>query len=108
MVAMNGLSIKSAQQTCLLPAATSVVGYADSHDRATFAMVTKMKEEPMDVESLDNKEEDDIDMELPEDSPKAEVKRETTDPKHNLQVLLQRQAKFLENCRDVKVSVVLS
>lgn len=57
-VAVNGTSIQSSSQTNLLPAATSVVSLADSHDRAAFAMVTKMKEEPMDVESLDgNKEE---------------------------------------------------
>ena len=53
---------------------------------------------------------DDIDMELATDSPeenaipKEVVKREVSDPKQNLQLLLQRQAKFLENCRDVKVS----
>ena len=41
----------------LLPSATSVVNLADSHDRATFNMVATMKEEPMDVESLENKEE---------------------------------------------------
>ena len=49
-------------------------------------------------------------MELATDSPeenaipKEVVKREVSDPKQNLQLLLQRQAKFLENCRDVKVS----
>ena len=53
-VAVNGLSISSANPSSVLPAATGVVHLADSHDRAAFAMVTKMKEEPMDVESLDN------------------------------------------------------
>ena len=58
MVAVNGHSIQSANSAGLLPAATNVIGYGDSQDRATFAMVTKMKEEPMDVESLDtNKDE---------------------------------------------------
>ncbi|XP_064648217.1 transformation/transcription domain-associated protein-like isoform X2 [Lineus longissimus] len=107
-VAVNGTSIQSSSQTNLLPAATSVVSLADSHDRAAFAMVTKMKEEPMDVESLDgNKEEDDIDIEFSnvsseETCPKEPPKKDTADPKQSLQLMLQRQAKFLETCREVK------
>ena len=57
-VAVNGVGIQSSNSTGQLPSASSVVSLADSHDRATFTMVTKMKEEPMDVETLDtNKEE---------------------------------------------------
>lgn len=42
----------------LLPSASGIVNLADSQDRVAFATVMKMKEEPMDVESLDsNKEE---------------------------------------------------
>lgn len=42
----------------LLPSASSVVSLADSQDRAAFATMMKIKEEPMDVESVDsNKEE---------------------------------------------------
>lgn len=42
----------------LLPSASSIVNLADSHERAAFANIMKMKEEPMDVESVDsNKEE---------------------------------------------------
>ena len=42
----------------LLPSASSVVNLADSQDRAAFATLMKIKEEPMDVESVDsNKEE---------------------------------------------------
>ncbi len=48
-------------------------------------------------------------MEMPGDSPedgsgKDNTKKELQDPKQNLQLLLQRQAKFLESCREVKVS----
>ncbi len=57
-VAVNGMTINSSSPMSLLPSACSVVNLADSHDRATFAIVSKMKEEPMDVESVDsNKEE---------------------------------------------------
>jgi len=38
-----------------------------------------------------------------EGTQKESPKKEAQDPKQNLQTLLQRQAKFLENCREVKV-----
>ena len=41
----------------LLPSASSIVNMADSQDRATFATIMKMKEEPMDVVVDSNKEE---------------------------------------------------
>ena len=50
---------------------------------------------------------DEIDMELGVNSdetlPKEPIKKDSQDPKQNLQTLLQRQAKFLESCREVKV-----
>lgn len=55
-VAVSGHSVQGSPAASL-PAATSVVNLADSHDRANFNMVAKMKEEPMDVETLENKEE---------------------------------------------------
>ena len=55
-VAVNGHSVQASPATSL-PAATSVVTLADSQDRANFNTVAKMKEEPMDVETLENKEE---------------------------------------------------
>ena len=54
---MNGLSIQSASAMNLLPSASSIVNLADSQDRATFATIMKMKEEPMDVIVDSNKEE---------------------------------------------------
>ena len=42
----------------------------------------------------------------PDDSiPKESLKKESQDLKQNLQTLLQRQAKFLESSREVKVRV---
>ena len=54
---------------------------------------------------------DEIDIELSGDSSEENAtgskdqvpKKESQDPKQSLQLLLQRQAKFLENCREVKV-----
>ena len=51
---------------------------------------------------------EDIDIDLSSVSPdeglsKDVPKKETEDPKQTLQTLLQRQAKFLENCREIKV-----
>ncbi len=55
---MAGMTIQSSNGGNLLPSATSVVNMADTHDRQAFAMVTKLKDEPMDVESIEtNKEE---------------------------------------------------
>ena len=56
-VAMNGHSIQSSAVMNLLPSASSIVSLADSQDRATFATIMKMKEEPMDVVVDSNKEE---------------------------------------------------
>ena len=103
------MTISSGNPTGSLPSATSVVSMADSHDRTAFAMVSKLKEEPMDVETLDSqKEEDEIDIEMSgvssEDNSKETLpKREPHDAKQNLQLTIQRHAKFLDSCRDVKV-----
>ncbi len=57
-VAVAGMSIQSSNPANLLPSASSVVNMADSHDRQAFAMVTRMKDEPMDVESIETKQEE--------------------------------------------------
>ena len=52
------MTIQSSNGANLMPSASSVVNMADSHDRQAFVMVSKMKDEPMDVESIEtNKEE---------------------------------------------------
>ena len=57
-VAVAGMTIQSSNGANLMPSASSVVNMADSHDRQAFVMVSKMKDEPMDVESIEtNKEE---------------------------------------------------
>ncbi len=57
---------------------------------------------------------DEIDIELSGDSSEETAgnnkeipKKENQDPKQSLQLLLQRQAKFLENCREVKVHILI-
>jgi len=43
-------------------------------------------------------------MELGEDGVQKEApKHSTSDPKQNINTLIQRQAKFLETCREIKV-----
>ena len=57
-VAVAGMTIQSSNGANLMPSASGVVNMADSHDRQAFVMVSKMKDEPMDVESIEtNKEE---------------------------------------------------
>lgn len=53
-VSLNTTIIQSSSAMNLLPSAGSVINLADSQERADFAALTKVKEEPMDVESLDS------------------------------------------------------
>lgn len=41
----------------MLPSITNVINLADSHDRAAFAMVTHVKQEPRERENSESKEE---------------------------------------------------
>ena len=139
---MSGHTIQSSSPMNLLPSASSIVNLADSQERAAFANIMKMKEEPMDVESVDSNKEEvskgqllsifyfkkknmtwmqkialflwvgEIDMELggvssdDNTSSKEPPKKELQEPKQSINTLLQRQAKFLETCREVKVSYI--
>ena len=51
-VTVSGLSITTVNSSPL-PAITSVIGLADSHDKTAFTLALQMKEEPMDVESVE-------------------------------------------------------
>lgn len=44
-------------QGAMLPSITNVINLADSHDRAAFAMVTHVKQEPRERENSESKEE---------------------------------------------------
>ena len=97
-VAVAGMSIQSSNGGNLVSSATSVVNMANSHDCQAFIMASRMKDEPMDVESIEaNKEEDEIYIELSGDSSEERAsrsrdqvpKKETQDPKQSLQLLLQ-------------------
>ncbi|KAH3795931.1 hypothetical protein DPMN_149493 [Dreissena polymorpha] len=57
-VAVTGHPIQSCSSLNLLPSASSVVSLADVSERAQFANMTRMKEEPMDVEAIDHNKED--------------------------------------------------
>ena len=51
-VSVNGLSISSAN-SAPLPPITHVISLADSQDKTAFALAANIKDEPMDVESID-------------------------------------------------------
>ncbi|XP_014681160.1 PREDICTED: transformation/transcription domain-associated protein-like [Priapulus caudatus] len=114
-VAVTGTSMSGCLPAGQLPSVMSVMAFADGQERAEFTMMTKIKEEPMDVESV--KEDEEIDIEIgggADDGVAAglgkdtAVKKDAHDPKQNLQLLLTRQAKFLEGLRDVKTVTFLS
>ena len=52
-VAVSGIGVQNSNPLGNVPTTTSIINMADSHDRMAFMMVTKMKEEPMDVQSIE-------------------------------------------------------
>lgn len=113
VTAVTTTSIQSSTTSSLLPSVSSVINLADSQERANFAMVTSVKEEPADVDCVENKDDEEIDIELSstEDGHTKSVLSESssighlrkeTDPHQNLQQQIIRQAKFLEGLKEVK------
>ncbi|XP_072415930.1 transformation/transcription domain-associated protein isoform X1 [Chiloscyllium punctatum] len=99
-------------QGAMLPSITNVINLADSHDRAAFAMVTHVKQEPRERENSESKEEDvEIDIELaPGDqsgTPKTKDQSEK-DAGNQLHMLTNRHDKFLDSLREVKTGALLS
>ncbi|XP_070565955.1 transformation/transcription domain-associated protein-like isoform X2 [Ptychodera flava] len=114
-VGVSGVSINSSSTNHLLPAIMSVINLADSQDREAFSITNIIKEEPMDVETIDaHKDEDvEIDIELAHpDGGGGDMMASTShlqqslktpaDPKQQLQALTTRHSKFIESIRDVK------
>lgn len=91
----------------MLPSITNVINLADSHDRAAFAMVTHVKQEPRERENSESKEEDvEIDIELaPGDQTSTPKTKELSekDIGNQLHMLTNRHDKFLDTLREVKV-----
>lgn len=113
-VAVVNQNIQSSSQMNLLPSVCSVINMADSQERAAFSTILKMKEETMDVESVDgNKDEEEIDIALnsvpnEDTTPKDSHKRESQEMKQSLPGLVWKQSLFLENLREVKTTVFLN
>ncbi|EEC01899.1 transformation/transcription domain-associated protein, putative, partial [Ixodes scapularis] len=97
--------LRSAQPGALLPAATAGLLQADALDRDTLALATPLKEEPPDTE-------EEIEIELGEEAPVRGVLensfRAGSDPRQQLQQLVQRQARFLESLREVRTGGFLA
>ncbi|XP_055005948.1 LOW QUALITY PROTEIN: transformation/transcription domain-associated protein [Boleophthalmus pectinirostris] len=99
-------------QGSMLPSITNVINLADSHDRAAFAMATRIKQEPRERENSETKEEDvEIDIELaPGDQtaiPKTKEQAER-DAGNQLHMLTNRHDKFLDSLREVKTGALLN
>lgn len=56
-VCERNTTIGTSCQGAMLPSITNVINLADSHDRAAFAMVTHVKQEPRERENSESKEE---------------------------------------------------
>ncbi|XP_072275172.1 transformation/transcription domain-associated protein [Pyxicephalus adspersus] len=111
-VCEKNTTIGTSCQGAMLPSITNVINLADSHDRAAFAMVTHVKQEPRERENSESKEEDvEIDIELaPGDqstNPKTKEQSEK-DIGNQLHMLTNRHDKFLDSLREVKTGALLS
>ncbi|CAL1526416.1 unnamed protein product [Lymnaea stagnalis] len=102
-VSLETTAIQSSSPMNLLPSAGSVITLADSLERAEFAALIKVKDEPMDVETLDStKDEEDMELELTSDGNEETPKAPKKETGQTLKTLLSREAKFLDSCREVK------
>nr|XP_042899044.1 transformation/transcription domain-associated protein isoform X5 [Parasteatoda tepidariorum] len=64
VTAVEGATVQSSTPTVMLPAITAILEQADAQEKANFATATLIKEEPMDVVSVDAREEEEIDIEM--------------------------------------------
>ncbi|KAB0398761.1 hypothetical protein E2I00_004750, partial [Balaenoptera physalus] len=110
-VCEKGTPIGTSCQGAMLPSITNVINLADSHDRAAFAMVTHVKQEPRERENSESKEEDvEIDIELaPGDQTSTPKTKELSekDIGNQLHMLTNRHDKFLDTLREVKTGALL-
>ncbi|NXW13039.1 TRRAP protein, partial [Circaetus pectoralis] len=111
-VCERNTTIGTSCQGAMLPSITNVINLADSHDRAAFAMVTHVKQEPRERENSESKEEDvEIDIELaPGDQTSTPKTKELSekDIGNQLHMLTNRHDKFLDSLREVKTGALLS
>ncbi|ERE76895.1 transformation/transcription domain-associated protein [Cricetulus griseus] len=111
-VCEKSTAIGTSCQGAMLPSITNVINLADSHDRAAFAMVTHVKQEPRERENSESKEEDvEIDIELaPGDQTSTPKTKELSekDIGNQLHMLTNRHDKFLDTLREVKTGALLS
>uniref|UniRef100_A0A8D2JJ48 Transformation/transcription domain associated protein n=1 Tax=Varanus komodoensis TaxID=61221 RepID=A0A8D2JJ48_VARKO len=111
-VCERNTTIGTSCQGAMLPSITNVINLADSHDRAAFAMVTHVKQEPRERENSESKEEDvEIDIELaPGDQTSTPKTKELSekDIGNQLHILTNRHDKFLDSLREVKTGALLS
>ncbi|MGH0116979.1 UNVERIFIED_CONTAM: hypothetical protein FKN15_024924 [Acipenser sinensis] len=111
-VCERGTTIGTNCQGAMLPSITNVINLADSHDRAAFAMVTHVKQEPRERENSETKEEDvEIDIELAagdQTSTSKTKEQAEKDAGNQLHMLTNRHDKFLDSLREVKTGALLN
>ncbi|XP_078728881.1 transformation/transcription domain-associated protein isoform X3 [Lampetra fluviatilis] len=109
-VCERGSPLGTACHGSTLPSITNVVSLANSHDRAAFAMASRVKQEPR--ESTDSKDEDvdiDIDMAGSDQAHQPKVKEHgEKDVGNQLHLLTSRHDKFLDSLRELKTGLLLT
>ncbi|XP_051789631.1 transformation/transcription domain-associated protein isoform X2 [Erpetoichthys calabaricus] len=111
-VCERGTTIGTSCQGAMLPSITNVINLADSHERAAFAMVTHVKQEPRERENSETKEEDvEIDVELAPGDQSSTLKTKEQaekDTGNQLHMLTNKHDKFLDSLREVKTGTLLN
>ncbi|GAB6032800.1 hypothetical protein CHUAL_012003 [Chamberlinius hualienensis] len=109
--AVDGLPVQLSDASICVPSICSVIDEADSQDRARFAMV--IKEESMDIESMEsNKEEDELDIEMSTVPADETVLKDSTCSKKDsskcVHILIARQFKFAASLREINTGRFLT
>lgn len=101
VTAVTSTTVQAASPSLVLPGVCSVLNQAEPADKANFVIFTGVKDEPVDPEPTQGDEE--LEMDIVD----GEARKDTTRPnqpdrREALQILVARQAKFLETAREVK------
>eukprot|EP00094_Tigriopus_californicus_P003836 TCALIF_03692-PA protein Name:"Similar to TRRAP Transformation/transcription domain-associated protein (Homo sapiens)" AED:0.01 eAED:0.01 QI:3/1/1/1/1/1/3/160/3083 len=104
-IAVAGLPINNCTPTSRLPTMTTVIALAEPGDRNAFDVLSSIKEEPTDVETVeahDKEEELTTEMDLANHADSTLKKEGLTNHTTSLNQLISRQYKFLESIGEVK------
>lgn len=118
ITAQEKTPIQNSNMDVMLPAITSVIGWAEPHDKALFSMLASVKEEEVDStvnNSQSDTPHDDIDMDIsppvPVECPSSSIpgtKQSSTNSRSKVVNLIAGQWKFYQGANEVYTSDFLA